>query len=96
MPYVQGPGPAQGPKPVTPRANTIENVKRTGGDDPRDEVQISELARLKAKLAELPDIREDLVAAIREEIENGTYDTSDKVDEAVEKIYQELKSEGEI
>ncbi len=96
MPYVQGPGPAQGPQHVTPRVNSAEEVQRTTGGDPQDAVQISELARFKAKLAELPEIREDLVAEIKDEIENGTYDTEEKVNAAVERIYAELREEGEL
>lgn len=55
---------------------------------------ISEIARLKAKLAALPDVRESLIARVTAEIEAGTYDTIDKVRIAAERLLAELREDG--
>jgi hypothetical protein len=52
------------------------------------------MARLKAKLAQTPDVRQDLVDRVRAEIENGTYDTIEKVRAAAERLLAELREDG--
>jgi len=54
-----------------------------------DEVQVSSLARLRAKLRENP-IREDLVAEVREQIEQGTYETPEKIEAAISELEGDL------
>ena len=56
----------------------------------RDDVQVSEISRFLGKLSELPDVREDLVARVRSEIEDGTYDTEDKVDAMLDELVADL------
>lgn len=56
----------------------------------RDEVELSQTARLLGKLHELPDIRPELVQRIRDEIAEGSYDTDEKLDAAVDKLIDEL------
>jgi negative regulator of flagellin synthesis FlgM len=55
-----------------------------------DRVEISELAAFLSRLAELPDDRARKVVEIRQQIANGTYETSDKLDVAVERLAKEL------
>lgn len=55
-----------------------------------DQIELSEAARTLAKLANLPDVREDLVDRIRTEIENGTYETDAKLDAAIEALAEDL------
>lgn len=61
------------------RANA-KKVRRPDGAAPpqgRDEVTMSpqaqEVLALKAKLAELPEVREDVVQRIKQQIESGSY-----------------------
>ena len=42
-------------------------------------------------LAELPPIRQDLVSRIRGEIEEGRYETPEKLDIAIERLSEDLR-----
>jgi flagellar biosynthesis anti-sigma factor FlgM len=55
-----------------------------------DEVQFSDSARLLSKLRELPDIRQDKIDQVRQAIDDGTYDTDDKVDAMLEALMEDL------
>ncbi len=98
MTYIQGPIPPSGPEAPRSRREVVRPTDQKPQQvDPkarRDTVSISEIARLKAKLASLPEVRHDLVERIRAEIEAGTYDTIEKVHKAAERLLQELKEEG--
>ena len=45
---------------------------------------------LAAKIGELPDVRADLVARVKAEIENGTYETPERVEITVNRLMEEL------
>jgi len=55
-----------------------------------DTVEISTAARLAAKVREVPDIRADLVAQVRAEIEAGTYETAERLDVTINRLMDEL------
>ncbi|WP_432798256.1 flagellar biosynthesis anti-sigma factor FlgM [Poriferisphaera sp. WC338] len=55
-----------------------------------DSVELSNAARYLAKIAELPDIREELVGRVKAEIEAGSYDTDDKIDASLEALAEDL------
>jgi negative regulator of flagellin synthesis FlgM len=55
-----------------------------------DEVDISEAARLVEQVHQLPETREDRVEAVRRQIAAGTYETSDKMNVAVERLLDEI------
>jgi len=55
-----------------------------------DQLDISPEADFVAQARELPDIREDRVAALRAEIQNGTYETADKLDVAMSRLLDEI------
>jgi negative regulator of flagellin synthesis FlgM len=57
---------------------------------PSDRVDISDRARLLAQLSALPDIREDLISQVRDEIAAGSYETDDKLEEAITSLLQDL------
>lgn len=61
-----------------------------GSSEISDRVEISELAQLLGKYAQMPEIRADLVERIKAEIEAGTYETEDKVDQAVDSLLEDL------
>jgi anti-sigma28 factor (negative regulator of flagellin synthesis) len=63
---------------------------RPGQAEPRDVIEISIAARLAAELQKMPEVRDDLVARVKAEIANGTYQTGEKLDLAVEKLMEEL------
>ena len=55
-----------------------------------DEVDISDAARLVEQVRQLPETREDRVEAVRRQIAAGTYETSDKMNVAVERLLDEI------
>lgn len=58
---------------------------------PDDQVELSAVAQLLGRLDELPDVREDLVARVREQILDGTYETKEKLDAAVSELENDLQ-----
>jgi negative regulator of flagellin synthesis FlgM len=55
-----------------------------------DELDISPEADFVAQARELPEIREDRVAAIRAQIQSGAYETADKLDVALSRLLDEI------
>ena len=55
-----------------------------------DEVDISEAARFAEQIQQMPDIREDRVEAVRLQIAEGTYETSDRLNAAIERLLDEI------
>ena len=56
-----------------------------------DRVEVSQAARFLAKMNAMPAIRTDLVDRVRAEIDNGTYDTAERFDLAVDSMIDELR-----
>ena len=63
-----------------------EVVKNQG----RDQVEISAAGHLLSRLDELPDVRHDLVERIRDEILAGTYESEEKLTEAIDELIVDL------
>ncbi|MGC4003485.1 MAG: flagellar biosynthesis anti-sigma factor FlgM [Pirellulales bacterium] len=61
-----------------------------GGIDISDTLEISSEGMFAEKLQSLPDIRADRVASLRAEIADGSYETDDKLDMALERMLDEL------
>lgn len=78
----------EGPTSSLPRSDTKEATETTAR--PGDRVELSEYARLLDQLRHLPDIRQDLVRTIRDAITQGTYETPQKLGEAIERLFAEL------
>ncbi len=55
-----------------------------------DRVEISELATFLNQLAELPESRARRIVAVRNQIEQGTYETDEKLIVATEKVLAAL------
>ena len=55
-----------------------------------DEVELSSTARLLSKLHELPDVRQDVVDRVKQEIANGTYETPEKLEAAIGGLIEDL------
>ena len=43
-----------------------------------------------SRLSDIPDIRHDRVAAIKAQIQAGTYETADKLDRAIDAMLDEI------
>lgn len=54
-----------------------------------DRVEVSRMASLLNQLREMPEIREDLVARVREQIAAGDYDTPERIEGAIDGLLGE-------
>ncbi|MEM9754336.1 MAG: flagellar biosynthesis anti-sigma factor FlgM [Planctomycetota bacterium] len=72
--------------PPTTAGKITEAAAVTRG---RDEVSLSDSARVLAAAKENP-IREDLVASVKAQIAEGTYETDAKLDAAVDAAFNDL------
>lgn len=66
---------------------TIPSKNATNSDD---RVEISELAAFLSRLAELPEDRARRIVDIRNAIQDGTYESSVKLEVATERLLNEL------
>ena len=78
-------------------ANAAEPVGKAAGASQAaqpaavsDSVEISTAARLAAKVAEIPDVRAELVARVKAEIAAGTYETPERMEVAINRLMDDL------
>ncbi|MFQ5412065.1 MAG: flagellar biosynthesis protein FlgM [Phycisphaerae bacterium] len=69
---------------------TQERTRAEAEVTPGDQVEISELASVLNRLAELPDERARQIVAIRNAIQKQSYLTGDKLDITTERLFQDL------
>jgi anti-sigma28 factor (negative regulator of flagellin synthesis) len=67
--------------------------RQEGGVALTDRVEISELAALLSRLAELPEDRARKVVDIRNAIQNGTYETDEKLDIVSDRLLEDLTAD---
>jgi len=88
---VQGPGGVSGPQRINFHRIEAQRPAELSATGPvADRAEISEVARLLNKLAEVPDIRMDRVAELRQLISSGQYETPERIAGAVDRILEEL------
>lgn len=78
---IGGPHGARMTKPASPAASPSSI---------QDEVQISDAGRMIDRVREMPEIRQDRVNQIRAQIANGTYETPEKLQIALERLLGEI------
>ncbi len=85
--HIYGPSQLHGPQGINAPhgARPAQPTARPEAPQIADEVNISEAAQLVEQVQQLPDIRADRVAAVRQQIAAGTYETGDKLSAAVER-----------
>lgn len=76
--------------PNDPAPKRGETTRPTGARRGDDRVEVSDAARFLARMNAMPEIRTELVDRVRNEIANGTYDTQEKFDLAVDTMINEL------
>ena len=88
-----------GPQGISaPHANrAAQPAQRPAAANQADSVEISPEAQaaqaaeqLSAKIAELPDIRQDRVNELRAKIASGSYETDDRINGALERLLDEI------
>lgn len=68
------------------RPTEAKEVAKRGSD----EVQLSEHARLLSKLRGLPDVRQDVVDRVKDEIDAGHYETEQRLNATVDALLEDL------
>jgi negative regulator of flagellin synthesis FlgM len=76
-------------RPFEPSISRTQAVE-TQTEEVTDRVEFSALAVLRAKYSDLPEVRGDLVARIRDQIKAGTYETPEKWDQAIDNLMEDF------
>jgi len=77
---ISAPHRAQAPQPAAPSSQ----VKGA------DQLDISHEADIASRVRDLPEIRTERVAQIRAAIAEGTYETDEKLDIALDRLFEEI------
>ena len=90
--HIYGPSQLHGAQSIgTPHATrAAQPMARPEAAQIADEVDISQAAQLVEQSHQLPDIREERVETVRQQIAAGTYETSDKLNAAIERLFDEI------
>ena len=88
---IRGPGGVGGPREVNPdrKPGRVESREGQSRGAEGDRVEISDMARLKGLLANVPPVRAERIAALREKIKNGGYPPAEVLDKALDKMMEE-------
>ena len=84
--HVHGPQSINAPHHVRPAQAPVSSDKSTAVD----QVDISHEADLVSRVREVPEIRTERVAQIKAAIEAGEYETSEKLDIALDRLLDEI------
>jgi negative regulator of flagellin synthesis FlgM len=90
--HIYGPAHLHGAQPI----NSPHNARTSKPSAPspagqiQDELDISDAARLIERAKDVPEIRRDVVDRIRAQIAEGTYETRDKLDIALDRLLDEI------
>ena len=90
--YIYGTSQIHAAQPLSP-PHRLTPTQNTSGSYPAagvDQLDISPEADFVAQARELPEIREDRVAALKAQIQSGAYETADKLDMALSRLLDEI------
>ncbi len=90
--YIYGTAQIHAAQPVNPPHRLTPTQSTSGGYRAGgvDQLDISPEADFVAQARELPEIREERVAALRAQIQSGAYETADKLDMALSRLLDEI------
>jgi negative regulator of flagellin synthesis FlgM len=89
---IHGAGGAQGPQSIYPRLASfgVDSGNSVHAGAPRDHVEISPLGQMLDGISRLPEIRHERVEEIRRQIAEGTYDTPERLELALDRMLDEF------
>ena len=87
---IHGIQPPAAPQPIEPTEAIVKNAPAAEPVQVSDTVEISAAARLAAKVQGIPEVRADLVERVKVEIAAGTYETTERLEIAVDRLMDEL------
>ena len=90
---IYGAGGTQGPQPIYPRlaAFGVDAGQTVHAGTPRDHVEISPLGQMLDGISQLPEIRYEKVEELRAQLATGSYETTDKLELAIDRLLDELR-----
>ncbi|MBN2024490.1 MAG: flagellar biosynthesis anti-sigma factor FlgM [Pirellulales bacterium] len=91
--HIYGPAHLHGPQPIGPPHSSRAPRPAAAPESSapiRDELDLSNSAQLIDRAKAAPDVRQDRVNAIREQIATGTYETEEKLQIALERFLDEI------
>ena len=90
--YMYGTSHIHAAQPLNPPHRLTPTQQPSGGYGTAgvDQLDISPEADFVAQARELPEIREERVAALKAQIQDGTYETAGKLDVALSRLLDEL------
>ena len=86
---VSGVGPVQGTGPIrsaTP-ANAAKPADAPAATTPKDELELSAAGVAMDRVGETPEMRAERLSQIKEAIDNGSYETDEKLDAALSRMF---------
>ena len=60
---------------------------------PRDQLELSSAGKMLDQLSQNPDVRQERIAQIKQAIADGTYDTDEKLEAALSRMFDALGAE---
>jgi anti-sigma28 factor (negative regulator of flagellin synthesis) len=75
---------------VSPITSVSQPSTASAVESPRDQLEISSAGKMLDRLSETPEVRADRLAQIKEAIENGAYDTDEKLEAALSKMIDSI------
>ncbi len=66
-----------------------QQIDLSYNDSSEDQVEISERARFLSKIASMPDIRQEKVDQVKQQLTDGTYDINGKLSVAFDRLFAE-------
>jgi flagellar biosynthesis anti-sigma factor FlgM len=89
---IYGPAQLHGAQQIGPphTSRVAQSTAPSSAASIQDEVSISDAARVAEQGNQMSGIRQDRVDAIRAQIASGTYETSDKLNTALERLLDQI------
>ena len=89
---INGPSHVHGSQPISGPQSTrsTQGPSQTPATAGADEVSISPQADLLSRISDLPEVRQDRIDEIRTQIANGTYETAEKLEIALNQLLEEI------
>jgi len=86
---------AGSPQPLRPQSagNSVPSPPKVGGGAKVDLVEISDIARLMHKIAQLPEIRTEKVLPVKQALAQGRYESEEKLSVALDELLDEYWQE---
>jgi flagellar biosynthesis anti-sigma factor FlgM len=84
---LHGPQSLSGPHAAS---QTTDSNAASAAANTSDELQLSSAGQAASMLNDVPDVRQDRVAALRSAIQSGTYETPERLSGAVDRLLDEI------